>query len=63
MNFKINAILLTLILVLIKIIILLKINNKKKIDEQFEVYESDMCKDSKNFQCPYPPPPVYDSYF
>jgi len=31
--------------------------------EDFQVYESNMCNHSLNPQCPYPPEPIYQSYF
>ena len=31
--------------------------------ENFQVYNSCMCNNSPNPQCPYPPQPIYESYF
>ena len=31
--------------------------------ENFQVYNSCMCDNSLNPQCPYPPQPIYESYF
>ena len=31
--------------------------------ENFQVYKSHCCDNSTNQQCPYPPQPIYESYF